>query len=77
METKKQIRKLLRLKMIEHFGSQAAFAYQNKIDEGLISKIINCVRDPSKKQEKEFPKLLKTRKDRLFEKTDTDWIKIE
>ena len=70
MKTKppKQIRKTLRLKIIEHFDYQAQFAFVADIDEAIVSKLINCYRDPTSEQIKLFSKLLKTPADILFAK---------
>jgi len=69
---KKQIRKTLRLKIIENYGSQIKFAYDAGIQESTISKIIRCVKDPTKKQIKLLPKLLKTPENQLFIKSDAN-----
>lgn len=69
MKTKtRQRRKTLRLKIIEHFDTQGSLAYESGIDEAVISKIINCVRDPSKGQSEILCRLLKTKEGVLFKK---------
>jgi len=70
MKTKseKQIRKTLRLKVVEYFDTQNQFAYESGIDSSIISKLINCERDPTSDQSKLFSKLLKTPADILFAK---------
>jgi len=70
MKTKnrKQIRKMLRLKIIEHFDTQGQFAYKTGIDEAIISKLVNGVRDPSKAQTALLCRLLKTEEAVLFKK---------
>jgi len=70
MKTKnqKQMRKFLRLKIIEHFDTQGRFAYETGIDEAIISKLVNGVRDPSDNQVDLFSSLLKTKADILFQK---------
>ena len=65
---KTQTRKNLRLKIIEYFDTQGRLAYASGIDEAVISKIVNCVRDPSKEQTKILCKLLKTKEAFLFKK---------
>ena len=67
-QNKKQIRKTLKLKIIEHFDTQSHFAYFAKIDEAIISKLVNGVRDPSRKQSALLSKLLKTDEKILFKK---------
>jgi len=64
----KQIRKILRLKIVEYFDNQGRFALAAEIDEAIVSKLINCYRDPTKDQTKLFSKLLKTPADVLFAK---------
>uniref|UniRef100_A0A6M3JRW9 HTH cro/C1-type domain-containing protein n=1 Tax=viral metagenome TaxID=1070528 RepID=A0A6M3JRW9_9ZZZZ len=64
----KQIRKLLRLKIVEHFDNQGRFALAAEIDEAIVSKLINCYRDPTADQSKLFSKLLNTPADILFAK---------
>jgi len=70
MKTKnrKQIRQVLKLKIIEHYYTQSRLAYECGIDEAVISKIINCVRDPSKDQSAMLCSLLKTKAAVLFKK---------
>jgi len=72
MKTKNkiQIRKILRLRIIEHYRTQSRFSYATDIDEAILSKLVNCTRDPSKRQLAEFPKLLKTPAKALFRKED-------
>lgn len=69
---KKQIRKTLRLKIIEHFCTQDRFAYEAGLDNGWVSRMVNCTKDPTKKQEKLISGLLKTRTKKLFEKSDVE-----
>jgi len=70
MKTKnqKQTRKMLRLKIVEHYDTQARLAYVSNIDEAIISKIINGVRDPSKNQSAILCSFLKTKEAVLFKK---------
>jgi len=74
MKTKsiKSFRKLLRLKIVEHFGSQAQLAYISGIDEAILSKLVNGVRDPAKDQASLLSKLLKTPENQLFIKSDAN-----
>ena len=65
---KYQTRKMLRLRIIEHYGTQSRFAYESKIDEGVLSKLVNCTRDPSEKQVKLLVNLLKTPAKALFKR---------
>ena len=69
---KKQIRKMLKLKIIEYFETQNRFSYESGIDSGYVSRFINCTKDPTKKQEKVICGLLKTRTKKLFEKSDVE-----
>lgn len=61
-------RKLFRQKIVQHFETQANFAYISGIDEAIISKIYRCVRDPNKNQTQIFIQLLKTPANKLFRK---------
>ena len=61
-------RKLFRQKIVQHFDTQANFAYISGIDEAIISKIYRCVRDPNKSQSQIFVQLLKTSANKLFKK---------
>jgi len=61
-------RKLFRQKIVEHFDTQANFAYISGIDEAIISKIYRCVRDPIESQKQIFMQLLKTPANKLFRK---------
>jgi len=61
-------RKLFRQKIVEHFDTQANFAYISGIDEAIISKIYRCVRDPIENQRQIFTQLLKTPANKLFKK---------
>ena len=67
-KNRKQTRKLLRLKIVEHFDTQGRLAYETGIDEAVLSKMINCIRDPSKDQAKILCRLLKTKEAALFKK---------
>ena len=67
-KNRKQTRKLLRLKIVEHFDTQGRLAYKSGIDEAVLSKMINCIRDPNKDQVKILCRLLKTKESVLFEK---------
>jgi len=69
---KKQIRKILRLKIIEYYDNQGRFAIMSGLDEAIISKLINCYRDPTSNQEKLLSKLLKTPENQLFIKSDAN-----
>ena len=74
MKTKKpkQKRKTLRLKIVQHFEMQGDLAYEADIDEAVLSKIINCKRDPTDAQANILSKLLKTHKNTLFRKTEAE-----
>lgn len=61
-------RKTLRLKIIEHFGTQDHFAYVSGIDSALLSKYINVHRDPPDSHLKLMVKLLKTEANELIKK---------
>lgn len=69
---KKQVRKTLKLKIIEHFETQNRFAYESGIDSGYVSRFINCTKDPTKKQEKLISGLLQTSPKKLFKKSDVE-----
>lgn len=70
MKTKnrKQRRETLRLRIIEYYGTQGRFAYETKIDEAVLSKMVNCIRDPNDEQVELLCKLLKTEAGILFKK---------
>lgn len=61
-------RKLFRQKIVQHYDTQANFAYILGVDEAIISKIYRCVRDPNKNQSQVFGQLLKTSANKLFKK---------
>ena len=63
-------RLLFKLKIVEHFETQAKFAYTAGIDEGIVSKFYRCTKDPTATQRSICARLLKTRADRLFKKSD-------
>ena len=62
----KGINKTLRLKIVEHFGTQEKLSFMSGIDEAVISKIVRNVRIPTKKQKEVFSSLLKTSERILF-----------
>ncbi len=61
-------RKLLKLKIIEHFGTQDHFAYVSGIDSAVLSKYINALRDPSAKHLSLMVELLKAKENELIKK---------
>jgi len=65
---RKQRRETLRLRIIEHYGTQGRFAYKTGVDEAVLSKMVNCIRDPSEDQIELLCKLLETEADVLFKK---------
>lgn len=67
---KKQMRKMMRLKIVEYYLTQGRFAYEAGMDSGLLSRIINCTKDPTKKQAEKLSNLLKTSPKKLFAKSD-------
>jgi hypothetical protein len=56
----------LRLRIIEHFGTQERFAFQAGINEAIVSKIVRGLREPTDKQKENFSKLLETPVAELF-----------
>ena len=63
---------MLRLKIVEHYDNQGRFAIMSGLDEAIVSKLINCYRDPTYLQERLLSKLLKTPKNQLFVKSDAN-----
>jgi transcriptional regulator with XRE-family HTH domain len=61
-------RKRLKLKIVEHFGTQDHFAYVSGIDSALLSKYINAHRDPSSNHLKLMAELLETNETELIKK---------
>ena len=61
------MRKLLRLKIVEHFETQEKLAKKTGIDEAVISKLVREVRNPTEEQSKVFSELLKTPAEKLFQ----------
>lgn len=56
----------LRLKIVEHFGSQIAFAHRLKIDPGLVSRIVRGWRALSEKEQIRWAKALDSTPEELF-----------
>ena len=56
----------LRLKIIEHYGTQERFASASGIQEAIISKLIRKIRTPTFHQDKIISDLLKTPSNKLF-----------
>ena len=47
---KRPVRKLLRDRIQKLFRTQDYFAYEAKLDAGILSRIINCTKDPTEEQ---------------------------
>ncbi len=62
-------RAMLKLKIVEYYETQAKFAYKAGIDEGIISKLYRCTKDPTETQKSTCERLLRTRADILFKKS--------
>lgn len=61
-----EINKVLRLKIVEHFGTQEKISAVSGIDEAIISKIVRNIRQPTKDQKKLLASLLKSSEKNLF-----------
>uniref|UniRef100_A0A6M3L617 Putative DNA binding, helix-turn-helix domain containing protein n=1 Tax=viral metagenome TaxID=1070528 RepID=A0A6M3L617_9ZZZZ len=66
MNSENNINKFMRLKIVEHFGTQERLASISGIDEGIISKLVRNIRAPTDDQGKILTKLLKCTKKELF-----------
>lgn len=71
-KNKRQIRKKLRLELIRVFDTQSNAAYHLEIDEGILSKIVNAVKDPTEDQIKRMVKSLSIPADELLVKEDRE-----
>ena len=58
--------KLLKLKIIEHYGSQVSFATKIGDDETLVSRIVRGWRNLPPDKQKEWAKALHTKRSLLF-----------
>jgi transcriptional regulator with XRE-family HTH domain len=64
------MRKLLRIKIVEHFDTQEKLAKASGIDESIISKLVRDMRDPTGEQSEILARLLKTDAEQLFRAND-------
>jgi len=62
--------KKLKLKIIEKYGSQVRFAYENKENESLVSKVIHGWCELDSERQIEWAEALKSTPAELFPKED-------
>lgn len=62
------INKPLKMKIIEHYGTQERFAKAANTDEAIISKLVRKIRKPTEEQAEKISKLLKTPSKELFKR---------
>ena len=64
------LRKKLKEKILEMYKRQDACSYALKIENGMLSRIINCKADPTNSQIKKLCKALSLTKNEVIEKSD-------
>ena len=64
------IRKLLRNKIRVVYRTQDAAAYEMKIDSSILSRVINCTKDPTKEQILVLCNYLKMKKKEVLKKDE-------
>lgn len=70
----KMLRKKLKEKIIEVYKTQDACSYALKIENGLLSRIINCKADPTGSQIKKLCNALRLTKKEVNEKQEAEKI---
>ena len=68
------VRKKLRERILEVYKTQDTCSYALKIENGLLSRIINCKADPTGSQIKKLCNALSLTKKEVLEKHETEEI---
>ena len=64
----KNMNRILKAKIVEHFGNQKEFSKASNIDQSVISKFIHNKRTPKHELKKRISEMLLSTPKRLFEK---------
>ena len=63
----KSINKILKAKIVEHFGNQKEFSRASNIDQSLVSKFIHNKRTPKEELKRKISEILLSSPGKLFD----------
>lgn len=58
--------RILKAKIVEHFGTQADFAVASDEDESFVSRVVQCRRKLSPERQEVWAELLKSKAEDIF-----------